>query len=232
MNEPYTLEQSEEDIAELRGLHDKLSEIHTVADSAAVPNTPANGFSLFSLAGVAQLLGDSGLTGAVPSTKTDTSSNTVTQATTTQLSGQFTVPANDANAGTCYRLKAAGFGTWGSTQQALTLIQILGGANINQVLFTNTDFAASDPFDWEIEMTTIVVTTGSSGTCRGLIAATLNKNNAGVTSANSVRGIRQAGGVTFNTTVSRTIQVNALWNATTGAPTITCDRTTFERIVP
>lgn len=231
-DDTYTLEDAEGDIGGLRGQVDRLSEIHAVSDSAGVPNTPGNGFSLFSLLGVAQLVGDSGNTGAVPSTQADVSSNTVTQATTNQLSGQFTVPANDANIGTCYRLTASGFGTWGSTQQQLTLIQILGGTNINQINIGATTFAASDPVDWDLELRYIVVTTGSGGTCRALLRVAMNKNSAAVSTTNNVTGVRQAGGVTFNTTVSRTFRVNALWAATTGAPTITCDRTTFERIGP
>ena len=45
---PYTLEQAEEDIADLRGQVDQLDEVHTQADGGLVPNTPAAGIVTFS----------------------------------------------------------------------------------------------------------------------------------------------------------------------------------------
>lgn len=47
---PYTLERAELDIANLRGLVDRLTEAHTLADSQ-IPNTPAAGITRFSLGG-------------------------------------------------------------------------------------------------------------------------------------------------------------------------------------
>lgn len=234
MTNPYTQEQAEEDIATNRGLIDKLSEVIALNDSF-VPNTPASGSDLFSLLGVLQHLGSSGMTGALPITQTDTTSTTVTQASTTLLSGQFPVPANDANPGTTYRLTCSGNGQQGSTLQQLTLIQQIGGTNVNQINIAGTGngaLAASDPFDWFLQHEATITATGSSGTMRVVLIVAISKNNAAANNGNNIVGVRQSGGVAIDTTVSRNFQLNALWAATTGAPTITCTRTTFERVGP
>jgi hypothetical protein len=221
------------DLSELRlaaGIK-QLNGALALADQAAPAQQAANSV-LFSTAGTPQVIRPSSLTGAVPATQTDITSRTVTQAVTTQLSGSFTIPANDANVGTQYRLKCSGFATWGATQQLLTLAELLGGTNINQVNFAAAAFAASTPLDYDAEFTLTVVTTGAGGTARALLRAVFNINNAAVLTTNSATGVRQGGGIAFNTTIARALQLNALWAATVGAPTITCDRTTFERIGP
>jgi hypothetical protein len=49
--EGYTLEQAEQEIAELRGLIDVLTEAHTKDDATDTPGTPASGVISFSTAG-------------------------------------------------------------------------------------------------------------------------------------------------------------------------------------
>lgn len=198
----------------------------------AAPAGISGAAQLYASSGIHHSVGGSGFDGALVTSQTDITSRTVTQAATTQLSGSFTIPGGDADVGTEYRLKCGGFATWGSTQQLLTLVELFSGTNINQVNFAAAAFAASAPLDWDLELRLIVATTGAGGTARALIRATFNINNAAVLTTNSATGVRQAGGIAFNTTISRTLQLNALWAATTGAPTITCDRTTFERIGP
>lgn len=201
-----------------------------VAAPAAIAAAP----QLYAASGALHVVEGSGLDGSLIASLTDTGSRTVTQAATTQLGGAFTIPAGDEAVGTKYRYEAGGFGTWGATQQQLTLVELLSGTNINQINIAAAAFAASAPFDWRLIMEILITATGAGGTCRALLTPVLNVNNAAVVTAapNFATGVRQAGGVAINTTISRVLQLNALWASTTGAPTITCDRSSFERIGP
>jgi hypothetical protein len=198
----------------------------------SAPAANAGKSELYSSAGAPRAVNDSGFDGALVTSKTEITSRTVTQTGATQLSGQFTINAGDAQAGSTYRLRCSGTGQWGSTTQQLTLIESLSATNINQVNIANNAFNASDPIDWEMTLELTILTTGAAGTALAMLSWSGNKNNAAATSGNSVQGVRTATGISIDTTVNRTLRLNALWASATGAPTITCDRSSFERIGP
>lgn len=235
----YTLELAEDHIATANGNVDRLNEIHAFGDSQ-VPNTPGtgNGSALFSLAGTAQHITDAGLTGALPATLSDTGQNTVTQASSTPLSAAFTVPANDANVGTAYRLIAWGTGTQGTSNQTLTLSLFFGGSSRSSFTIGTGEWTGttSTAFRWKVELIALCATTGAGGTwsfcMSGYESATGNifsSNGAN----NTMAGCDStAANVTVDTTVSNSMLLEANWGATTGGPTLTCRGQTFERIGP
>jgi hypothetical protein len=203
--------------------------------NSAAPGAVVGASVFYSGSGVPRAINGSGFDGALETTQADTGNHTVTGTGAAQLSGEFTIPANDADAGTCYRLRCSGTGSQAAgTAVGLTLIESLAGTNINQVLFTGAGgvLSAGDPFDWEVTLEIHVESTGAGGTATAMLSATINKNNAGVTSTNNGHGVRDATGVAFDTTSDRTFRLNASWASTTGSPTITGHRTTFERIGP
>lgn len=185
-------------------------------------------------AGTVALTESSGLDGTVVLSKTSTASNAVTGTGATQLGATFTIPAGDANVGTVYRYKCSGTGIQATTTAVSpTIITSLASTNVNQIVFTaGQGIAAGNHFDWELEITLEVITTGSGGTCRTTMSMTMNVNSAGVSTSNMVRGVRQATAVAINTTVSNTLQLNGQWSSATNSPTITGNMTTFERLGP
>ena len=60
MTHPYTQEQAEENISDLRGLVDKLTEVHTKADISNQPTTPASGVISYSATGHEKYVGADG----------------------------------------------------------------------------------------------------------------------------------------------------------------------------
>ena len=80
----------------------------------------------------------------------DTTAHTVNNTTFANLSSSYNLPAGDALAGTAYRLTTFGNGTWGSTQQTLTLACALAGTQIGTTpAIVSTALSASAAFDFE-----------------------------------------------------------------------------------
>ena len=239
----YTLELAEEHIGNLNGNVDRLTELHPLADSQ-VPNTPGagNGSQLYSLAGVAQGMTDQGVAGALAVTSTDTGTTTITGTSAAALSAVWTIPANDANLGTCYRLTAFGNGTWGSTQQALAFgIGFPGNTEFGTHQAVGApNFQVSATFRWMAILTIMLVgTPGASASWNGQmmlnITQTANSINtvqnppsAGTNSIGAAQG--PSSNVTQDSTISNAFQMIAWWGSTTGSPTITCHGTLFERL--
>jgi hypothetical protein len=154
----------------------------------------------------------------------DVNSTTVTAAALTDLSTLYTIPAGEPYTDAAYELRAAGYGTWGSTQQALTLGPLLGSGAVS---------SPTAAFQWSlmIEMTCTDGISGWQVSLSGAVAETANALNPGTASTNSVP---LAGATTsvYTAAVSSAIPValQAKWAATTGAPTITCVRTTFRKV--
>jgi len=166
----------------------------------------------------------------------DGNAHTVNGASFADLSSVYQVPAGDASAGTAYRLATFGNGTWGSTQQTLTVSTALAGTQIGIApAVVSTALSASAAFDFELEMLLICVTNGSSGTwvarVRGLVNETANALLPGTAADNTVglTGCTHAA-VTQDTTIANNLSIQAKWASATGSPTLTCRGTLFEKV--
>lgn len=211
----------------------------------ATPATPAAGMSVLyaSSAGTPVAKLDSGYSGAVAlGSPADHSSHAATAATATAITAAWTIPANDAVAGTLYRLTFAGFGTWGSTQQALNVLVLVDGTNVmagagsGQV--AATEFAINTTVWIRGVAEVLIVSTGAGGTMtvsleytvsvRGAAAltGTAATNSVSVVNLNSVTGGTNA----LDTTASHTLAAAAAWASTTGAPTVTGTQSFLERL--
>lgn len=157
----------------------------------------------------------------------DANSHTVTAASLTDLSSVYVIPANDASANTAYRLTCYGNGTWGSTQQQLNFQGTLASTSLGSGGVPSTALTASNSFRWYVTMNLVVATTGVSGTAVGAIDAQLYNTN---TSGQAGRVIACAGVVAMDTTAANNFKLQADWGSTTGAPTLTCLATIFERV--
>ena len=165
----------------------------------------------------------------------DGNQTTVTAAASTALSTVYTIPAGEPYTNSAYELTCAGFGTWGSTQQALTLSPFLGAATITGTarVVAATALAISAAFHWSV---TIGITctdgvSGWQGSMIGTVAETASALNPGTAATNSVP-FAGATSASYTAAVSSalTVALKAQWATTTGAPTITCVRTTFRKV--
>jgi hypothetical protein len=190
--EQYTLEQAEEEIADLRGQLLLMSEA-------------------------------------------DTNTTTVTSALpVADLSTVYTVPPGSLP-GTCYRLTAGGTGTQGSTVQALTFGFYLGGSAVGASPVVSAAAALwgiNDAFRWAATALIVCASTGGSGTWFGsMTGAVTDYTAASVGAAGATLGFADANAAAFtkDTTVPQTFSIRAGWASATGAPTISCKHTLFER---
>jgi hypothetical protein len=157
-----------------------------------------------------------------------TSAVTVTAAAFTNLAS-YTVPGADAQAGSIYQFTMFGYGTWGSTQQALSLQPQLGGVTIGSAqVIDATVFAISAAFRWNAAVWLEVNAPGASGSWNvgwQFNATQITNNIIPGTAANNTVGVSSGNGsaaITADSTVSEALTFQAKWAATTGAPTITC----------
>lgn len=227
---PFTLEQAEESIADLRAQVDRLGEVHALDGSGAVvPNAQPNQAQLFSVNGGPAYVGSSGLqmglTGAQPATFPNLT-NPGTGTTLVSM-GSFTIPGGDADAGAVYELEIWGNGTQGATQQALGLQVVLGGNNLATVTFgTNAAGGANSAFRFRVAGRAICHTTGAGGTWTTYIDATvalfqstaIAVGNADFATAFSSES---TGTQTLDTTTDQVLGVSAAWGATATSPSIT-----------
>jgi len=147
---------------------------------------------------------------------------TVTAASFTQCSKNWSIPANDPQVGTVYRLTVEGSGTQGSTAQTLTFALGVSAGNEASAGLLNTFAAASTNFTFKVVFEVTFITTGSSGTAD--ISTQVQGKNGVAT------GFTTA--VAFDTTSAVTLKAQAEWGSTTGAPTFTSYHSVLERIGP
>ena len=166
----------------------------------------------------------------------DTTSHAVNNTTYANLSSSYSIPAGDALVGTAYRLTTYGNGTWGSTQQALTVACNLAGTNVGTTpAIASTAFSASGVFDFEFEIKIVCVSTGTTGTWIASIRGGANQTTNPVlpgTAADNSAGIYGCthSAVTQDTTVANSFAVQAKWASATGSPTLSCQATIFEKV--
>src|SRR5580704_7116643 len=82
----------------------------------------------------------------------DANATTVTATAATDLSTLYTIPEGEPYANSAYELRCAGYGTWGSTQQALTLGPLLGSGAVSAPtrVIAATALSASAAFQWSL----------------------------------------------------------------------------------
>jgi hypothetical protein len=166
----------------------------------------------------------------------DTAVTTVTAATAQNLSTVYVIPGNDMAAGVAYRLTASGDGQQGSTRQNLQFAVGFAGTSIGfQPIIDSTAFAVSALLRWKISIMLIPIVIGASLTfntnIEGCVTQAANNLIPGTAANNTVPF--GAGNITASTgdsTIANNFALRAQWGATTGAPTITCRATVFERL--
>lgn len=210
----------------------------TAAGGTLALNTPgstpppavAGNIQLWENNGMLALVNGTGNGGTAPFRTVAQGLNTVTSATFANLAFEA-IPAGDANhTDATYEIEAEGFGTWGSTQQALTFATRFGstaGTVIgSNVVFVAGTFPISTAFFWRAKIK--LTCTGNAGTATATWRAKL-----WVTISSATLGVTQMGGTTTDVTLDGSIAENfgisAEWAATVGAPTITKDLATFTR---
>jgi hypothetical protein len=146
------------------------------------------------------------------------SGSTVTTATNADLSASFTVPANDASAGTVYKLTCWGTGT-GATGTAVTLSIGLAIGGASPGAFSPATLpAAGARFSWKYECHLYVTATGPSGSI----------TPSAVFTWGSTPTVSNSSAQTVNTTQPNQVVLVAEWASTAGSPTITCLGTILE----
>lgn len=166
----------------------------------------------------------------------DTTSHTVNNTTYANLSTAYSIPAGDALVGTAYRLTTFGNGTWGSTQQALTVSATLAGTNIGTApAIASTAFSASAVFDFEFSIKIVCVSTGTTGTWIASITGGANETTNPVLPGTAADNTATLFGcthsaVTQNTTIANSWAIQAKWASATGSPTLACLATIFEKV--
>lgn len=159
----------------------------------------------------------------------DTTVTTVTAAALTVLSSVYTIPAGEASAASAYELCCGGSGTWGSTQQALTMDAKLNANSIHSGRqIQAATFAASAPFIWSACLK-IVCADGIS-LWQASWTSTMNATTNPITSGFINFGDSSPSAVTAAVSSAITVEMLAQWASTTGAPTITNNWTTFRKV--
>jgi hypothetical protein len=225
--EAYTLEQAEEEIADLRGQVDLLSEIIKLY-TQGIPNNPSPG--------QVELYGDSAsnLPGAVlPSGMNGTMAicktvwqplNTVTSASVTNLAAQQ-IPANDATNLAVYQIETWGDGTQGSTAQTLTFTVLLGGTQMRAVTLAAGSMGTGQAFRWRAKARVILESApGVSAAWQSYLKVNWSSTgNIGPSNSNFAEGFTSEANLTstVDSTVNNNLGISANWGATTGSPTLT-----------
>ncbi len=196
----------------------------------ATPNNPGGVALLFGTGGQPAWVNPAGLQARMVGARLGTvNTNTVTAAALSNLFND-TIPAGDAGTGSVYRARAWGFGTWGSTQQALTFAARFGSTAATVIGTTPqiaaTALAASAAFEWEVTAELVCVTSGASATWRANIKGTVTQTaNAILPGTAADNTIAFTGGtssdLTLDSTVNEAFGLSAAWASTTGAPTLT-----------
>ena len=235
---PYTLEQAEEDIADLRAQVDRLGEVHILDGSGGVtPNAVAGAAAMYTATdGQPSYVTPSGLTMSnVGAQQGFFPVNTVTAASLQNLA-QGTIPGGDAGIGSIYETEVWGSGIQGSTAQTLQFAVVLGGTTMTNLQLGTAFFTVSTIFRWHVTVRAICQTTGATGTWSSLLFGEISASGVNLlpTASGQATGAfttcESTGTTTQDTTVSNTLGLSAAWGATTGGPTLTSQVAVFKRI--
>lgn len=164
----------------------------------------------------------------------DTTLHSVTEASLTNVSSAYVIPAGEAVAGSAYELCCGGTCTWGSTQQKLTLAMLFGTSygSGQGGKAAATAFSASATVEWSAKMT-LVCSDGVSawyGTMTAVLQEVDNAVLPGTAADNSVALAVTPSSITEAVSSTITVALQALWASTTGAPLIAGYWTTFRKV--
>lgn len=201
--------------------------------SQATPATPSGAATLYADTNNRfEQMSPSGRHAVLSDGSGESANRTVTQATATAITANWSFPGGDANAGTMYRITAFGYGTWGSTAQNLSVETGLNGSAARTETVASSLFPINTAFEWNAVYTLFVTSTGVGGSCWLICTFTISAvgGSHGAQQLTFVVGSHSGLPETLNTTVANTMQLMMSWASTTGAPTVTCVGSTFERV--
>ncbi len=229
----YTLEDAENDIAELRGLVDQLNESHTLMNATGdTPETTSATQLYQGSGGQAAMVNASGFQANVVGAQTAfTPGNTTTGAALTNMA-QFGIPANEITVNSVYEVDAWGYGNTGTTTvNTLAFQAVFAGNNMSSFTLGNSMYSANTIFRWHVCSRVICITAGSGGTFKSMVfgevsnfghnilLSTGTQWSIGATSSEST------GTASANTTVSNNLGLSAQWGGTDagGTQSLTCN---------
>jgi hypothetical protein len=170
------------------------------------------------------------ISGALPE---DFTLFTITQAALTQCTKTWVIPANDPTDGARYEMDFRGDGTQGTTAQNLTFQISFGGnaALTVPVVFSTTVNPISQAFRFYGMLRARCVTNGSTATWWLELDMTLVNaaSNPGTATEGHVLQCNPAV-VSAPSNVALDVFAQAMWAATTGAPTLACQSSQLRRI--
>jgi hypothetical protein len=218
MADPYSLEDAEDHIGDLRGKTDLLDEIVQTQNLFVAGN---------------QIYGDA-----------DTASTAVTAATQTQLTTTYTIPGNEPAVGSAYRLRFGGSGTWGSTQDTLAFSVSVGGVTVfANITLGASALAANASFRFAGWADIVFSAVGASGAVLGSSMITITETaNSIVPPGTYTQGNWAAQGSyvltdanasassTFDTTTDSVFIVKCAWGSAAHSSTITNRHTIFQKV--
>ena len=146
-----------------------------------------------------------------PQIATDTTQRTVTSGTFGQISGAFSIPANDPSVGSVYKLRV--WGVAGANTSTMSVRPQIFGVNLASLASTTA------PSSWYAEAWLLVTAIGASGSVLGHIVLLGGTPDIAVISATTV-----------NTTAASTMLIQA--SGTGVGPSITGDGSVYERDGP
>jgi hypothetical protein len=162
----------------------------------------------------------------------DTTSTTVTAASFANLSTPYVIPAGEADyAGVAYELCCAGVGTQGSTQQTLSFVMYIGGGLAYEPELATTVLSANQSFNYSICLK-LTCGDGVSAWSADLLGTLVNSSTTLLpgTAGQQAVALASAGPHTAAVSSAITVAIQCKWGSTTGAPTITNQKTTWRKI--
>lgn len=204
-------------------------------NAATVPPTPSTGAVIYGSTSRAVIKNASGLNGTIPlAGLAKTSTTTVSNTTTETLLHTFTIPGNDASAGSVYTIRAIGTMDWTTGTPTVTFRVRLGGLAgtlIASCVVTCPTGASSAAPAWTVDGDVITISTGSGGTWRGSIRAAGQVVSGGFTAAANPSTVGAPGSaVSVSTTATADLVITAQWSAASATNTLRCDTGYAQRI--
>jgi hypothetical protein len=199
--------------------------IVSTASAAGGPYTQQSSL-IGSTAGRMLLQTPAGYSAPLSSSQADNTPATTTASGFTRMSKNWTIPANDAQAGTLYRVTAWGDGHTASTSGTLSVLNMnLSGGNAQATYPTASQGTNLNLF-WRAEGSLLIGTTGPSGSGTFNLSFHISSGGSGGYSA-----CGDATAVAYDTTISNTFAVFAGWGTgSVTAQTLTCRGSLFERL--
>jgi hypothetical protein len=205
-----------------------------VTDTTA-PSSTTGATQVYSATGRLSTVAPSGSAGA-----THTCPQTTVAPVSTPGSGLFslatyTIPANDAQIGTIYKIHCWGLGSQTVAVQNVAWQCYLGATGLGQIIAAAAAQALGN-WVWWVDATLQIITIGTSGTANSYIRGSQNQttNNLvpGTAADNTIPFAQQGTTTPINTTVSNTFISKGGYSTNQVGTTFICDGSYVERIGP